>query len=126
MSPNDPFENLRLDESEILRVLIRAAAVPCEVELLTQVKDAKVSERSGTWLRLAVSELAPRAACPDGPLPIRGLVVDESGRTTGFLLLWLRGGLLASLEHAWVTDDVPTSLPGPDQITAVRPQGWRS
>jgi hypothetical protein len=44
----------------------------------------------------------------------RTLVINESGTTIGFLLLWIEAGRLSGLEYAWVTDESPTDLP-PDE-----------
>jgi hypothetical protein len=48
---------------------------------------------------------------PDGPIPVEVDVVDQSGEPVGLLLLWVKGGALGFLEHAWYLDEMPTELP---------------
>jgi hypothetical protein len=47
--------------------------------------------------------------------------MSTSGEATGFLLLWVKNGYLNSVEHAWVTDQMPREFPTPQQLRAFRP-----
>ncbi|MER5635938.1 hypothetical protein ABT095_03150 [Kitasatospora sp. NPDC002227] len=59
---------------------------------------------------------APRSTL----LPVGALVYDGSGEYIGELLVWAEGGtVLSALEYAWVTDEMPSSLPPVDQIRRV-------
>lgn len=50
-----------------------------------------------------------------GPVPGR-FPVQHGGELLGELLVWLRGGRLAGLEYAWVTDTAPTGMPEPEDV----------
>ncbi|MGC4984699.1 hypothetical protein ACLQ18_29330 [Streptomyces sp. DT193] len=66
---------------------------------------------------LRVAGLEQQPALPSTPLPLDAPVHDRSGEYIGELLLWAEGGTtLSALEYAWVTDEMPTSLPSVDQI----------
>ncbi|KQV15817.1 hypothetical protein ASE03_32410 [Kitasatospora sp. Root187] len=50
-------------------------------------------------------------------LPAGAGVYDRCGEYIGELLLWAEGGTtLSALEYAWVTAEMPTSLPSVDQL----------
>lgn len=52
----------------------------------------------------------------DGVLPDPGTVVDPSGEPLGEVLIWVKGGLLAGIEYAWFTEEVPERLPSAEGI----------
>ena len=56
-----------------------------------------------------------------GPIPVRGDVHDRSGEPVGVLLLWVKGGALSFLEHAWYLDEMPTELPPIERVSFRRP-----
>jgi len=72
-----------------------------------------------TYLHLAVSGASP-ADCEDGPLPGSAGVVSASGDPTGGLILWVANGYLKSVEHWWVTDEMPSEFP---LVERLRPFG---
>jgi hypothetical protein len=78
-----------------------------------------------TDLELAVSG-APPAAVKDGPLPHGAVVISPSGEPTGFLDLWLKDGYLASVEHSWVTDEMPLEFPSPERLRPWGPEETHS
>lgn len=94
-------------------VLLRLLSVPLDGvdRLREQAVVARAATSPPTGLDLDVPPSAPVAGRPDGVLPVTAEVVDESGRYTGELLVWVRDGRLRSLEYAWVTDEPPTGLP---------------
>ncbi|MGJ7414756.1 hypothetical protein AB9128_02700 [Streptomyces cinereoruber] len=58
------------------------------------------------------SEPREHAALPEALVPVDAHVHDPSGAYVGEVLVWTdRGATLAALEFAWVTDEMPTSLP---------------
>jgi hypothetical protein len=59
---------------------------------------------------------AARTQLADGPLPVRALVIDAAGLTTGEILVWMEDGCLSSAEHAWYTDDPPSAWPAVAQM----------
>jgi hypothetical protein len=69
-----------------------------------------------TYLHLAVMPGVPPADCPDGKVPVDAVVVSRSGETTGFILVWTEGGYLSTIEHAWVTDEMPEEFPSPERL----------
>ncbi|MGW2304658.1 hypothetical protein [Streptomyces sp. NPDC001809] len=61
---------------------------------------------------LQVQDPCERAALSEALVPVDGDVHDPSGAYMGEILVWTdRGATLAALEFAWVTDEMPTSLP---------------
>ncbi|MFF8809155.1 hypothetical protein [Streptomyces omiyaensis] len=61
---------------------------------------------------LQVREPCEHAALPTGLVPVDAHVHDPSGVYVGEILVWTdRGATLAALEFAWITDEMPTSLP---------------
>ncbi|MFE7546450.1 hypothetical protein [Streptomyces gardneri] len=61
---------------------------------------------------LQVREPCEHAALPKELVPVDAHVHDPSGTYIGEILVWTdRGATLAALEFAWVTDEMPMSLP---------------
>ncbi len=63
------------------------------------------------------------APVPDGPTPVRALVLNTAGEMTGELLLWISSGFISALEYAWVTDEPPVHLPDPSRVTVTAGSG---
>jgi len=101
-------------ERSLLRHLL---SVPFDgvADLRTQVDRAVTTSPPGANLDLAVPETAPLPGGMTGAAPIIAEVTRDSGYA-GELLLWLRGGLLAGVEYAWVTDEPPSALPAPGDV----------
>lgn len=83
--------------------------------LLDQLDGAKI-QGSATELTVTVRPESATATYSDGPLPVRAIVEDSAGNATGELLIWMENGRIASVEHAWYTDEAPRAWPGPDQL----------
>jgi len=62
-----------------------------------------------------VSDAAP-AHGVSSPVPVGASVVNDVGEPVGELLVWLESGLLAGLEYAWFTDEMPLALPAPEHV----------
>jgi hypothetical protein len=61
---------------------------------------------------LRVREPCEHAALPEALVPDVAPVHDPCGAYVGEVLVWTdRGATLAALEFAWITDEMPTSLP---------------
>lgn len=61
---------------------------------------------------LQVREPCEHAALPEALVPVDAQVHDPSGAYVGEILVWTdRGATLAALEFAWVTDEMPATLP---------------
>ncbi|WP_328946866.1 hypothetical protein OG259_40725 [Streptomyces sp. NBC_00250] len=61
---------------------------------------------------LQVREPCEHAALPKELVPVDAQVHDPSGAYVGRILVWTdQGATLSALEFAWVTDEMPTSLP---------------
>ncbi|WP_329458714.1 hypothetical protein [Streptomyces sp. NBC_01497] len=66
---------------------------------------------------LRVREPAQRAAMASELVPVDAQVLNQFGEYVGELLVWTEGGdTLAGLEYAWITDEMPTSLPSVDRL----------
>ena len=85
-------------------------------ELRAQVDSVVVSgSRLPIDLDLEVSTGAPRSPAPDGPIPV-DVIAKGADDDVGFIEVWVEGGYLASLEHSWWTDDMPTEFPKASQL----------
>ncbi|MBK3578319.1 hypothetical protein JHN63_31845 [Streptomyces sp. MBT65] len=66
---------------------------------------------------LRVREPVQRAAMTSELVPVDAHVHDPSGEYIGELLVWTdEGATSAALEYAWITDEMPTSLPTVDHL----------
>lgn len=106
-------------EAAVLRHIL-SAEFEGAPELRTQVS---LMEVVAVWGLGSVSvdfRLRERTASPSaqraGRLPVHAEVMNEAGQYVGELLVWLHEGVLAALEYAWVTDDMPTALPPVESI----------
>ena len=89
--------------------------VPETDVLLHQLVGARF-ESSPTDVTITCRPDAASAQVPDGPLPVRALVTDAIGQTTGEILVWMENGYVSSAEHAWYTDDPPLAWPVAAQL----------
>lgn len=66
---------------------------------------------------LRVREPVRHAAMPSEVVPVDAHVHDQSGEYIGELMVWTdEGATLAALEFAWISDELPTSLPPVDHV----------
>ncbi|KOU48227.1 hypothetical protein [Streptomyces sp. WM6378] len=66
---------------------------------------------------LLVREPVQHAVMASELVPVDAHVHDQSGEYLGELLVWAdKGATLAALEFAWVTNEMPSSLPPVDQV----------
>ena len=76
-------------------------------ELLAQVDGVEYEDGPLTMMRLRLRQ-SPSA---DMESALRPSVVEHDGHGIGMLLLWLDdSGYIDCLEHAWVTDEIPTDF----------------
>ncbi|MFI1016106.1 hypothetical protein [Streptomyces sp. NPDC020965] len=85
------------------------------------------TEVVGIWapesvsINLRVHEPVQHAVLASDLVPVEAHVHDQSGAYVGELLVWTdEGATLAALECAWVTDEMPTSLPTVDDVRIIR------
>jgi hypothetical protein len=99
--------------------LILSVDFPGARELRAQLSTVEVvrpwAEGSAS-LDLRVVSAAASADGVSSPISVGALVVDDAGEPVGELLVWLADGLLAGLEYAWFTDDMPLVLPAPEHV----------
>lgn len=107
-----------LDEA-VRSLIVRVVREAPEAKGLIEQTKSLLASGPITMLQLATGEDAIPVAIADGPLPVRAIVNNENGATTGELIIWTEDGLLDVLEYAWVTDNAPTSLPRIDQVQFV-------
>jgi hypothetical protein len=91
-------------------------------DLLAQLPFTQATGSWGTTVNspsidLQVSPTVRSADCPDGPIPIEANVYDEAGEYVGEFLVWVENGRLSALEYATISDEAPTELPDPAQVT---------
>ncbi|MGQ5655510.1 hypothetical protein ACUJ8H_36715 [Streptomyces sp. EKR5.2] len=105
---------LNADERAVLEHILSAEFVGAS-QLRSQLDRTEVI---ATWgsdsvsVDLQVREPYEHAALPKALVPVDAQVHDPSGAYVGEILVWTdRGATLAALEFAWVTDEMPTSLP---------------
>jgi hypothetical protein len=101
----------------LVRTLLEQLDVAGRSELLAQVEGIEYIDGPVTMMRLRVSRTYAPARGVPSPLPNMPTVVDQDGEPIGMLILWLDdAGYIDCLEYAWVTDEKPTRLPGPDRL----------
>ncbi|MEX0710355.1 MAG: hypothetical protein WD116_04025 [Chloroflexota bacterium] len=111
--------DLTSNERDLLGWLLDDPRIPDADALQAQIPFTQVVEgmpAMPTYLHLAVSG-APPATCKDGPLPGDAVAMSPSGEPTGFLILWVKDGYLESVEHAWMTDEMPQEFPSREQLS---------
>jgi hypothetical protein len=118
-SAGDHPRRVTAHERAAIRPMLIAGA-PGAVELRAQLDAATVSAHwppdGSPSIDIAVPDDVPTAPVDDGSYPVDAQVRAPSGEYLGELILWIAGGRLAALEFAWVTDDMPTSLPAASGI----------
>lgn len=72
-----------------------------------------------TSMQFSVDGDPPPINLSDGLLPVDANVLDETGRETGRIQLWIVQGRLAGLEYSWWTDEQPMRLPDPKNLNIV-------
>jgi hypothetical protein len=110
---------LTLLERGILDFMLADPALPAGDALRAQIPHLRVVDGTPsmpTYLHLGVTPSAPRADCPDGKVPVDAVVLSPSGEATGFILVWTSGGYISTIEHAWVTDEMPEEFPPPARL----------
>ncbi len=107
--------DLTPDERGVLLRMLSGASFPGSAELAAQVVNTSVVGGIPTLLDLEVARPAPAAACPDGPVPLRGWVQGPEG-DEGVIIVWVKDGYLDGLEFGWFTDDPPTAFPPPERL----------
>jgi hypothetical protein len=108
--------NLTASERGLLDFILAKAKFPGASALAAQVASAIVVGGLPTLLDLQVMGEVGRADLPDGPIPMRAIVVAPDGEPEGGILVWVTGGYLSAIEFAWYTDETPSELPGADRI----------
>ncbi|MFE5581829.1 hypothetical protein [Kitasatospora sp. NPDC056531] len=119
--PVVPIEPRPLNDSEravpehlLAADFVGASALRSQLDR-TEVVATWGAESASVDLRVRGSVRRPALAST--PLPVDAPVHDGSGEYIGELLVWAEGGTtLSALEYAWVTDEMPTSLPSVDRI----------
>ncbi|MFD4863507.1 hypothetical protein [Streptomyces atratus] len=116
-APVDP-RSLNAAERAVLEHIL-ASDFTGSSELRSQIGQAEVV---ATWspgsmsVDLRVLEPASRAPLNAGLVPVGAHVLDELGEYVGELLVWIEDGMLAGLEYAWITDEMPAALPTVERI----------
>ncbi|WP_393071589.1 hypothetical protein [Streptomyces sp. LN704] len=105
---------LNADERAVLEHILSAEFVGAS-QLRSQLDRTEVIAVWGPGsvsVDLQVREPCEHAALPEALVPVDGQVHNLSGAYAGEILVWTdRGATLAALEFAWVTDEMPASLP---------------
>ncbi|WP_327732501.1 hypothetical protein OG749_45555 [Streptomyces nojiriensis] len=105
---------LNADERAVLEHILSAEFVGSS-QLRSQLDRTEVIAVWGpdsVSVDLQVREPCEHAALPEALVPVNAQVHDPSGAYVGEILVWTdRGATLAALELAWVTDEMPASLP---------------
>ncbi|MFF9839359.1 hypothetical protein [Streptomyces sp. NPDC013740] len=108
------LRSLNADERAVLEHIL-SAEFDGASQLRSQLDRTEVTAVWGpdsVSVDLQVREPCEHAALPTDLVPVDAPVYDASGSGVGMILIWTdRGATLAALEFAWVTDEMPTSLP---------------
>jgi len=81
-----------------------------------QVRDDSVP----TSLRLIADDALSTDRFADGPVPGR-FPVTHAGELVGEVIVWVKGGRLAGLEYAWLTDVAPSGMPDANDVVTAGP-----
>jgi hypothetical protein len=106
-------------ERGILEFVLADPSLPAGDALRAQIPHLRVVDGippMPTYLHLGVATGAPRADCPDGKIPVDVVVESAAGEVTGFIMVWTKGGYLSTIEHPWVTDEMPLEFPPPESL----------
>ncbi|MGW2842110.1 hypothetical protein ACWCWD_30510 [Streptomyces sp. NPDC001493] len=121
--PIDP-RPLNADERAVLEHILAAEFVGSS-RLRSQLDGAEVIAAWGpdsVSVDLRVREPCEHAELRQEIVPVDAHVHDPSGAYVGEILVWTdRGATLAGLEFAWVTDEMPSSLPAVVNGRLIRP-----
>jgi hypothetical protein len=115
--PVDP-RSLNAAEKAVLEHIL-ASDFTGSSALRSQIGQAEVV---ATWapgsvsVDLRVLEPVSRTSLATGLVPVDAQVLDECGEYVGELLVWVEDGVLAGLEYAWITDEMPAVLPTVERI----------
>jgi hypothetical protein len=107
--------SLSADEDAALRWILWLEDFPGAEELRAQIGHVRATWGRTTEMDLEVNDAAP-AAVSDGVLSVAALVVDATEQPEGFIMAWVKGGYLSSIEYSWFTDRMPTEYPSPDRL----------
>ncbi len=108
---------LSLNEHGVLLwVLCELGESEAAAVLHDQSRTVSVAGGLPTMLELSVPAGTRGAPLPDGPLPVRAIVTGEAGGPIGEVLVWISGGCLSTIEHAWYTDEPPIGFPCPSVL----------
>jgi len=107
--------SLSADEDAALRWILWLEDFPGAEELRAQIGHVRATWGRTTEMDLEVNDAAP-AAVSDGVLSVAALVVDANEQPEGFIMAWVKGGYLSSIEYSWFTDRMPTEYPSPDRL----------
>jgi hypothetical protein len=116
--------NLTSNERSLLEWLLGDSRITEAATLRAQIPHAyavKGIPDLPTYLHLTVRG-APPANVDDGRLPGGAVVLSPSGEATGGLILWAASGYLESVEHWWVTDEMPLEFPSVDRLRPFAPE----
>ncbi|MFJ9323922.1 hypothetical protein [Streptomyces globisporus] len=111
--PIDP-RSLNAAERTVLEHIL-SAEFDGASQLRSQLDRTEVTavwEPDSVSVDVQVREPCEHAALPTELVPVDAHVHEPSGACVGEILVWTdRGATLAALEFAWVTAEMPTSLP---------------
>jgi hypothetical protein len=109
-----PAEAIR----RLVRTVIEHGPAEVRASLLAQTESLEYVDGPVTFMRLRVGRDVVPASGATSPVPGGPDVVDDQGKAIGGLILWLDAdGYIDGLEYWWVTDDMPTELPQPSQVS---------
>lgn len=119
-----PAPRALTDRENAMLTHLLSVAFDGAADLLAQIPFAQATGSWGTTVNspsidLQVSPSARSADCADGLVPIEANIYDGSGEYAGEFLVWVEDGRLSALECATISDEVPTELPDPVQVTVI-------
>ncbi|WP_322780735.1 hypothetical protein [Frankia sp. Cas4] len=83
---------------------------------LCRVRVVALWSRGSVSVDFRVFSDAPRSDLASGVIPVDAAVVTSNGQLVGEILIWVEIGYLSALEYAWYGDEMPASLPNPENI----------
>jgi hypothetical protein len=108
---------ISFSEIAMVTAILERSAIPAGRLLLHGLGQAHVLPDT-VWFYEMRTPGNGRIKLPNGPFPAFAYVRTGS-EYRGEILLWLKDGRLSALEYAWVSDDLPTRWPRPDELDVV-------
>lgn len=122
MTRRDGWRPLSPQESAVIRAIV-SGADNADIALLADELDGALVPWAADWI-LDVRPLSTGqgSGLPGGPLAARAFVPNQVSYK-GEVIIWFTDGHLSGLEYAWISDELRTRWPLPNEMEIPRGDG---